>query len=89
MKLLLVAGGVAAVVLVLIAATLRPRRGVALGAPWPLEKNPTLLTAAEQILCRRLVTALPDHVVFAQVQLLQAVRFTRGTWTPAILNRIS
>lgn len=59
MKLLLVVGGVAGVVLVLIAATLKPRRGAALGAPWPLERKPTLLTAAEQTLHRRLVIGPP------------------------------
>ena len=46
---------------------------------WPLERKPTLLSAPEQTLYRRLVEALPDHRVLSQVQLLQTVRFKRGS----------
>jgi hypothetical protein len=55
----------------------RPK-GDALATPWPLEAKGTLLTESEQLLYRRLVEALPTHLVMAQVQLLQAVRFKRG-----------
>jgi hypothetical protein len=89
MKLLFLV--LAVVVLAAIAVLLRSRRpnvGV-LGRPWPLERKPSLLTAPEQTLYRRLVAALPSHVVLAQVQLLQTVRFKRGSRDPSILNRIS
>jgi uncharacterized protein DUF2726 len=77
--------------LVVIAAALkrRHRRRGALDTPWPLERKPTLLTAPEQVLFRRLVEALPNHRVLTQVQLLQTVRFKRRSRDWRILNRIS
>src|SRR5207253_81177 len=36
-----------------------------------------------------LVQALPHHLVLAQVQLLQAVRFKRGSRKATVFNRIS
>lgn len=67
----------------------RKRIGAALDRPWPLEPKSTLLTEPEQQLYRRLVMALPQHLVLPQVQLLQAVRFKRGGWNAGILNRIN
>jgi hypothetical protein len=40
------------------------------------------------VLYRRLVQALPGHIVLAQVQLMQALRFRRGAWSPSVFNRI-
>jgi very-short-patch-repair endonuclease len=48
-----------------------------------------LLTEAEQVLYRRLQEALPSHIVFAQVQLLQVVRFKGRTRELSVMNRIS
>jgi hypothetical protein len=81
----------AVLVLPAIAAVLKPRRrsAAALDKPWPLERKPTLLSSPEQILLRRLEEALPDHRILTQVQLLQAVRFKRGSRDGGILNRIS
>jgi hypothetical protein len=77
--------------LVGIAAALkrRHRRRGALDTPWPLESKPTLLTAPEQTLLRRLEEALPNHRVLTQVQLLQTVRFKHRSRDWRILNRIS
>lgn len=74
-----------------VAVVLKPRRRNvgALDTPWPLERKPTLLSAPEQALYRRLLEALPNHRVLAQVQLLQTVRFKRGSRDASILNRIS
>jgi uncharacterized protein DUF2726 len=65
------------------------RKARGLDLPWPLERRRSLLTDPEQILYRRLIQALPDHVVFAQVQLLQMVRFKRHSPPYAVLNRMS
>ena len=78
--------------LAIVAVLLKPRRGTDSGIfdkPWPLEPKRPLLSEPEQVLYQRLVQALPDHLVFVQVQLLQALRFKRGEWSSAITNRIS
>ena len=74
-----------------IAAALGTRRrtGPDLKTPWPLEAKASVLTDPEQILFGRLRQALPQHLIFPQVQLQQAVRFKRGSWNAAIANRIS
>ncbi len=75
----------------IIAALLaKPRRRSKAGLreAWPLQPSPTLLTDPEQVLYRRLVQALPGHIVLAQVQLMQALRFRRGAWSPSVFNRI-
>lgn len=66
----------------------RPRsaRG-ALDRPWPLEPVGMLLSEPEQVLYRRLVEALPQYLVFPQVQLGQALRFKRGRDYQGIRNR--
>jgi Protein of unknown function (DUF2726) len=81
----------AVLVLTAVAVVLKPRRRNlgALDTPWPLERKPTLLTSPEQTLYRRLEEALPNHRILAQVQLLQAVRFKRGSRDRGILNRVS
>ena len=89
MKLVLLV--LAALALTAAAVILKPRRGNlgALDTPWPLERKPTLLTAPEQALLRRLEEALPNYRVLTQVQLLQTVRFRRRSRDWRILNRIS
>ena len=57
--------------------------------PWPLEPKSPLLSVPEQVLYRRLIQALPQNIVFAQVQLLQVLRFKRGRYDAGIQNRFS
>lgn len=78
------------VVAVIAALVAKPRRRTKTGLreAWPLQPSPTLLTDPEQVLYRRLLQALPGYIVLAQVQLMQALRFRRGTWSPGVFNRI-
>jgi very-short-patch-repair endonuclease len=85
---LLIALVLAATLLSVLAAKLKPRDG-SLDKPWPLEARRQLLTERERALYQRLVQSLPNHIVLAQVQLLQVINFQRGRRTHAILNRIS
>jgi hypothetical protein len=90
-KLLIVACSVLAVFAVALAVL--KRRG-ALGTgdtPWPFyPKKP--LTQPEQILYHRLVAALPEHIVLAQVQLSRVLGVKKGfnfhQWNNRI-NRMS
>jgi very-short-patch-repair endonuclease len=75
-------------VLALVAAKLK-RRDNLFSKPWPLDAKRQLLTERERALYQRLVQTLPNHIVLAQVQLLQVVNFKRGRRTYALLNRIS
>ena len=75
-------------VLAAVAAKLKPRDGL-FAKPWPLEAKPQLLTERERALFQRLVQSLPNHIVLAQVQLLQVLNFKRGQRSYAIQNRIS
>jgi very-short-patch-repair endonuclease len=75
-------------VLAVLAAKLKPRDSL-FAKPWPLEANRQMLTERERALYQRLVQSLPNHIVLAQVQLLQALNFQRGRRTPGIFNRIS
>lgn len=77
-----------AAVLGTVAVKRKPRDGL-FAKPWPLEAKRQLLTERERALYQRLVQTLPNHIVLAQVQLLQVINFQRGRRTPAILNRIS
>lgn len=79
---------VAAAVLMMLAPRIRPREDL-FAKPWPLEAKPQLLSEPERALYQRLVKSLPNHIVLAQVQLLQVLNFKRGHRTHAILNRIS
>jgi hypothetical protein len=74
-------------VLALVAAKLKPRDGL-FARPWPLEAKRQLLTERERALFQRLVQTLPNHIVLAQVQLLQVPNFQRGRRTQAILSAI-
>ena len=79
---------VAAVVLSVILKELRPRVS-SLSRPWPLETKRNLLSEREHAVYQRLVEALPNHLVPAQVQLLQVLQFQRGRRTQAIQNSFS
>ncbi len=71
-----------------LAARLNRRAGL-LAKPWPLEAKRQVLTDREWALYQRLIQTLPNHIVLAQVQLLQIFNFKRGQRSYAILNRIS
>jgi very-short-patch-repair endonuclease len=75
-------------VLAAVAAKLKPRDGL-FSKPWPLEAKRQLLTERERALYQRLVQALPNHIVLAQVQLLQVLKFQTGRRTQSILNRFN
>jgi very-short-patch-repair endonuclease len=75
-------------VLGVLAAKRKPRDGL-FSKPWPLEAKRQLLTERERALYQRLVQTLPHHIVLAQVQLLQVLKFQAGRRTQAIFNRIS
>jgi very-short-patch-repair endonuclease len=77
-----------AAALSVLAAKFKPRDG-ALAKPWPLEAKRQLLTERERALYQRLIQSLPNHIVLAQVQLLQVLNFQRGRRTQAIFNRIN
>ena len=74
--------------LAVLATKLKPRDGV-FSKPWPLEVKRHLLTERERALYQRLVQTLPNHIVLAQVQLLQVLNFKRGQRTQAIFNRFN
>jgi very-short-patch-repair endonuclease len=71
-----------------LAILLKKRRTVP-GGPWPLDVCRTVLSQPEQILYRRLVHALPNNLVFAQVQLSRFLEVKRGVPRQAWFNRIS
>lgn len=79
---------VAAAVLVMLAPRKKWREDL-FAKPWPLEAKRQLLSERERALYQRLTKSLPNHIILAQVQLLQALNFKRGHRTHAILNRIS
>jgi hypothetical protein len=60
-----------------------------LGGSWPLEACSTVLCPPEQVLYRRLVQALPNNLVFAQVQLCRFLKVKRGVPRQSSCNRIS
>ncbi len=68
---------------------LRRSRRAPLSRPWPLEVRRQLLSERELALFRRLVQSLPEHIVLAQVQLLQVLEFWPGGRTQALFNQIS
>lgn len=67
----------------------RPVRRSTIDKLWPLEPQNPLLSVPEQVLYQRLVQAVPQNIVLAQVQLMQALRFRRGKWDRSILNKFS
>ncbi|HEX4051330.1 MAG TPA: DUF2726 domain-containing protein [Steroidobacteraceae bacterium] len=60
-----------------------------ISGPWPLQVRRELLTERELALYHRLVHSLPEHIVLAQVHLLQVLEFWPGGRTQALFNRIS
>jgi very-short-patch-repair endonuclease len=87
MKWLLALLVVVAIALVLVAVVLRSKKSSSDGV-WPFFAK-KLLTAPEQVLYFRLLKALPDHIVLAQVQLSRMLGVKRGTKYQSWLNRIS
>ena len=79
---------IAAAVLGAFANKLKTRDSL-FAEPWPLEAKRQLLTERERALYQRLVQTLPNHIVLAQVQLLQILKFQTGRRTQAILNRFN
>jgi hypothetical protein len=71
-------------------AILRKRRRPAAGgfSPWPFYVK-RLLTQPEQVLYHRLVKALPDHVVLAQVQVSRVLGVKKGFGFNEWNNRIN
>ena len=56
--------------------------------PWPFySKRP--LSQPEQVLYHRLVAALPEHIVLAQVQLSRVMGVKKGFYARGWLNRIN
>jgi hypothetical protein len=72
-----------------VLAALLKRRPKGLGEPWPLEACSTVLSRPEQGLYRRLLQALPNKLVFAQVQLSRFLKVKRGVPRQTWFNRIS
>jgi very-short-patch-repair endonuclease len=72
-----------------VLAALLKKRPKSVRGPWPLEVRKTILSPPEQVLYRHLVQALPQNLVFAQVQVSRFLdvrrRVPRLTW----LNRIN
>jgi very-short-patch-repair endonuclease len=87
MKLFLAAFVVLAIVLSIVAVVLRSKKGASDGI-WPyFAKKP--LTPPEQVLYFRLLKALPDHMVLAQVQLSRMLGVKKGNNYQSWLNRIN
>ena len=75
-------------VLISARALLRELRRHRRDLPWPfVQQKP--LTAVEQVLFHRLVQALPQHIVLAQVQMSRFLRVRKGRPVQEWLNRIS
>ena len=72
-----------------VLAVLLKKRPKGLGEPWPLEACSTVLSRPEQVLYRRLVQALPNNLVLAQVQLSRFLKVKRGVPRQTWFNRIS
>jgi very-short-patch-repair endonuclease len=72
-----------------ILAVLLKKRPKPLGGAWPLSVCSTVLSQPEQVLYRRLVQALPNNLIFAQVQLSRFLEVRRGVSRLSWLNRIN
>ena len=66
----------------------RGSRGAGGDEPWPFYAK-RLMSAPEQILYHRLVEALPDHIVLAQVQVSRVLGVKKGFKRNEWNNRIS
>lgn len=88
MKILILALVLLAIVAILL-AKLKQRSGLGDGeATWPFyAKKP--LTQPEQVLYHRLVNALPDHMILAQVQLSRILGVKQGNNFHEWNNRIN
>jgi very-short-patch-repair endonuclease len=77
------------VIVVVVLALLKAKaQGSAGNEEWPFyAKKP--LSQPEQILYFRLVQALPDHIILAQVQLSRMLGVNKGNNNQAWLNRIN
>ena len=64
------------------------RRSRATSAPWPFYLK-RLLTQPEQVLYHRLVKALPNHIVLAQVQVSRVLGVKKGSRVHEWNNRIN
>lgn len=65
----------------------KAKKGIFIGKPWPFyAKRP--LSLPEQVLYFRLIHALPDHIVLAQVQLSRVLGVKKGYHYQSWLNRI-
>src|SRR5258708_12956706 len=64
------------------------RRSSAASAPWPFYLK-RLLTQAEQVLYHRLMKALPNHIVLAQVQVSPVLGVKKGPRFHEWNNRIN
>jgi hypothetical protein len=64
------------------------RRSSATSAPWPFYLK-RLLTQPEQVLYHRLVKALPNHIVLAQVQVSRVLGVKKGSRIHEWNNRIN
>jgi hypothetical protein len=72
-----------------VLAILLKKRPETLAGLWPLEVRRTVLSPPEQVLYRRLLQVLPQHVVLAQVQLSRFLEVRRGVPRLTWLNRIN
>lgn len=89
--LALVALALAAMALLLLVLKKRGLLNEGAGAPWPLYVR-HLMSQPEQVLYHRLVRALPEHIVLAQVQVSRVLGVKKGAnfheWNNRI-NRLS
>ena len=78
------------VLAVVAAALLRKRGSLPTGSagPWPFHVR-KLLSVPEQVLYHRLVKALPEHIVLAQVQVSRVLGVKKGFEFHAWNNRIN
>jgi hypothetical protein len=65
------------------------RRSSAASEPWPFYLKRPLLTQPEQVLYHRLVKALPNHIVLAQVQVSRVLGVKKGSRFHEWNNRIN
>ena len=88
--LILIALAILAILLV-AAAIAKQKKGDSESGPWPFYPR-KILSQPEQILFHRLVKALPNHIILAQVQLSRALGVKKGfnfhEWNNRI-NRMS
>lgn len=88
MKLLIVVIIVVGIIATLVAAV-KAKKGGGLGtAPWPFYAK-KVLSSPEQVLYLRLVKALPDYLVLAQVGLSRILGVKKGNNRTEWFNRIS